>query len=101
MTARLSLRRNFPLEEFQFLKSAKAKITLMGPDRVAQMSDIKGSPYREPGEFLADDVRIQRRIVEELLRAGCRYVQLDEPSYTGYVDPATLARMRAAYWSQN
>ena len=27
--------------------------------------------------------------------AGCRYVQLDEPSYTGYVDPATLARMRA------
>jgi 5-methyltetrahydropteroyltriglutamate--homocysteine methyltransferase len=96
VTARLSLRRNFPLEEFQFLKSAKAKITLMGPDRVAQMSDIKGSPYREPGEFLADVVRIQRRIVEELVRAGCRYVQLDEPSYTGYVDPATLERMRAA-----
>jgi len=96
VTARLSLRRNFPLEEFQFLESAKAKITLMGPDRVAQMSDIKGSPYREPGEFLADVVRIQRRIVEELLRAGCRYVQLDEPSYTGYVDPATLERIRAA-----
>jgi 5-methyltetrahydropteroyltriglutamate--homocysteine methyltransferase len=71
-------------------------VTLMGPDRVAQMSDIDGSPYRDPDEFLGDVVRIQRRIVEELLRAGCRYVQLDEPSYTGYVDPATLARMRAA-----
>jgi 5-methyltetrahydropteroyltriglutamate--homocysteine methyltransferase len=96
VTARLSLKRNFPLEEFQFVKKPTAKITLMGPDRVAQMSDIKGSPYREPGEFLADVVRIQRQIVEELLREGCRYVQLDEPSYTGYVDPATLERMRAA-----
>lgn len=96
VTARLSLKRNFPLGEFQFLKKPTAKITLMGPDRVAQMSDIKDSPYRDPGAFLADVVRIQRRIVEELLRAGCRYVQLDEPSYTGYVDPATLERMRAA-----
>jgi 5-methyltetrahydropteroyltriglutamate--homocysteine methyltransferase len=95
VTARLSLRRNFPLEEFQFLKSLKAKITLMGPDRVAQMSDIEGSPYRDPDEFLADVVRIQRQMVRELVDAGCRYVQLDEPSHTGYVDPATLARMRA------
>jgi len=96
VTARLSLKKNFPLQEFDFIKRRTAKVTLMGPDRVAQMSDIKGSPYREPAEFLADVVRIQRRIVEELVRAGCRYVQLDEPSYTGYVDPATLERMRAA-----
>jgi len=96
VTARLSLKKNFPLREFEFIKRPAAKVTLMGPDRVAQMSDIEGSPYREPGEFLAEVVCIQRRIVEELLRAGCRYVQLDEPSYTGYVDPATLERMRAA-----
>ncbi|MFL6563400.1 MAG: hypothetical protein ACJ8G5_00565 [Burkholderiales bacterium] len=96
VTARLSLKRNFPLQEFEFVNKPAAKITLMGPDRVAQMSDIEASPYREPGEFLADVVRIQRRIVEQLLRAGCRYVQLDEPSYTGYVDPASLERMRAA-----
>ena len=96
VTARLSLRKNFPLEEFAFIKRSKAKVTLMGPDRVAQMSDIRGSPYRSRVELLADVVRIQRRIVEELVRAGCRYVQLDEPSYTGYVDPSTLERMRAA-----
>jgi 5-methyltetrahydropteroyltriglutamate--homocysteine methyltransferase len=94
VTAHLSLKRNFPLEEFRFLNKPTAKITLMGPDRVAQMSDITGSPYREPEEFLADVVRVQRRMVQELVQAGCRYVQLDEPSYTGYVDPATLARMR-------
>jgi 5-methyltetrahydropteroyltriglutamate--homocysteine methyltransferase len=74
----------------------EAKVTLMGPDRVAQMSDIKGSPYRERDEFLADVVRVQREMVGELVKAGCRYVQLDEPSYTGYVDPATLERMRAS-----
>ena len=94
VTGRLSLKRNFPLEEFLFLNKPTVKVTLMGPDRVAQMSDLSGSPYREPGEFLADVVRIQRRMVRELVKAGCRYVQLDEPSYTGYVDPATLARMR-------
>ena len=96
VTARLSLKKNFPLSEFEFIKSPRTKVTLMGPDRVAQMSEIKGSPYRSRDEFLSDVVRIQRRIVEELARAGCRYVQLDEPSYTGYVDPSTLERMRAA-----
>ena len=96
VTARLELRRNFPLEEFEFIKRTTAKVTLMGPDRVAQMSDVDGSPYRSRDEFLADVVRIQRRIVQELLQAGCRYVQLDEPSYTGYVDPPTLERMRAS-----
>src|SRR6185436_338035 len=96
VTARLSLKKNFPLSEFEFIKSPRTKVTLMGPDRVAQMSEIKGSPYRSRDEFLADVVRIQRRIVEELARAGCRYLQLDEPSYTGYVDPSTLERMRAA-----
>jgi 5-methyltetrahydropteroyltriglutamate--homocysteine methyltransferase len=30
-----------------------------------------------------------------LAAAGCAYLQLDEPSFTGYVDPATLERMRA------
>src|SRR5258708_17047475 len=34
-------------------------------------------------------------MVGEWVEAGCRYIQLDEPSYTGYVDPATLARMQA------
>jgi len=96
-TAKLKLQKSFPLEEFQILKgNPKAKITLMGPDRVAQMCDIAGSGpyYCDADEFLADVVAIQRQMVGELVDAGCRYVQLDEPSYTGYVDPATLGRMR-------
>jgi len=97
-TGKLALVRSFPLKEFDFLKgNSKAKITLMGPDRVAQMCDIEGSRahYGDADEFLADVVAIQRRMVGELVEAGCSYIQIDEPSYTGYVDPATLERMRS------
>ncbi|MBI3375572.1 MAG: hypothetical protein HY017_27965 [Betaproteobacteria bacterium] len=100
-TSRLRLAKNFPLEELRFLKSvatAPMKITLMGPDRVAQMCDLERSRqfYPDAAHFLADVVAIQRQMVEQLVEAGCDYVQIDEPSYTGYVDPATLERIRAA-----
>ena len=99
-TAKLRLADNFPLRELRFTKSVArtpVKAMLMGPDRVAQMCDIENSQpfYGDADAFLADVVRIQRDIVEELIDAGCDYVQIDEPSYTGYVDPATLARIEA------
>jgi 5-methyltetrahydropteroyltriglutamate--homocysteine methyltransferase len=34
-------------------------------------------------------------MVDELIAAGCGYVQLDEPSYTGYVDRMTLQRIKS------
>ena len=40
-------------------------------------------------------VAIQRQMVDELVAAGCDYIQIDEPSYTGYVDPPTLGRIKA------
>lgn len=100
-TARLRLVRSFPLEEYRFARGVATrpvKVTLMGPDRVAQMCDLERSRaiYPDADAFLADVVRIQRDMVAELVHAGCEYVQLDEPSYTGYVDPPTLARMRAS-----
>jgi 5-methyltetrahydropteroyltriglutamate--homocysteine methyltransferase len=99
-SGKLALKENFPLREYRFLASvakAPSKAMLMGPDRVAQMCDMAGSTpyYASSDEFLADVVAIESRMVGELVEAGCAYVQLDEPSYTGYVDPATLARMKA------
>ena len=100
-TARLRLVRSFPLEEFRFARSVASrpvKITLMGPDRVRQMCDLERSRtvYPDAEAFLADVVAIQKQMVSELVAAGCEYVQIDEPSYIGYVDPPTLERMRAA-----
>jgi len=98
--AKLSLKRNFPLAEYRFLHGQTdkpKKAMLMGPDRVAQMCDIANSaPYYSNAQSFLDDVAaIQNRMVGELIDAGCQYVQLDEPSYTGYVDRATLERIAA------
>jgi 5-methyltetrahydropteroyltriglutamate--homocysteine methyltransferase len=45
--------------------------------------------------FLADVVAIERQIVTSLVEAGCRYVHVDAPGFTAYVDPPSLAQMRA------
>ena len=99
VTAPLKLVRSFPLTEFEFTRQVATrpvKVALMGPDRVTQMSDYGASgSYDRREAFLADVVRIQRQMVAGLAQAGCRYIQIDEPSYTGYVDAATLERMRA------
>lgn len=97
-TGRLRLVESFPAKEAAFLHEVTdlpAKITLMGPDRVCQMCDVPGSAphYADADAFLADVVAIQRTMVRDLAAAGLAYVQIDEPSFTGYVDPATLARM--------
>jgi 5-methyltetrahydropteroyltriglutamate--homocysteine methyltransferase len=99
VTGKLKLARSLPLDECRFLRSltrAPVKVALMGPDRVCQMSDIGASDaYANSDALLADIVAIQKRMVSDLVEAGCDYVQIDEPSYTGYVDPPTLARLAA------
>ncbi|MFM7343992.1 MAG: hypothetical protein ACKO1J_01310 [Tagaea sp.] len=98
-TARLALAENFPLGELKFLRGVDkgpVKITLMGPDRVCQMCDVPASKaiYADADAFLADVLSVHKKMIGQLVEAGCDYVQLDEPSYTGYVDPPTLARMK-------
>ena len=46
-------------------------------------------------DFMADVVSIQRQMIEALADAGCRYVHIDAPGYTAYVDEPSLAQMRA------
>lgn len=98
--AKLALVENFPLKEYRYLTkvaSVPAKAMIMGPDRVSQMCDVEASKphYETPDAFLADVVEVEREIVGGLVEAGCPYVQLDEPSYTGYVDRPTLERIAA------
>ena len=99
-TGKLQLRENFPLREYRFLKSVTnrtAKAMIMGPDRVAQMCDIAGSgpAYETTDAFLGDVAKIQNHMVGELVDTGCDYIQIDEPSFTGYVDKVTLDRITA------
>jgi 5-methyltetrahydropteroyltriglutamate--homocysteine methyltransferase len=97
---RLRLARNLPLEEYQFVSSVAhrpAKVTLIGPDRIGQRWDRERSApiYADLDAFLADVVRLEREMVQGLVDAGCRYVHVDAPGYTAYVDEPTMAQMRA------
>jgi methionine synthase II (cobalamin-independent) len=70
---------------------------LIGPDRISQRFDYQSSTgvYGGMDEFLADVVDIEREIVQSLVDAGCRYVHIDAPGFTAYVDPPSLEQMRA------
>jgi len=98
--AKLGLARNVPAEEFRFLKQVAAKpgkVALIGPDRIAQRFDWQKSiaVYSGLDEFVGDVVNVEREIITGLVEAGCRYVQIDAPGYTAYVDKPSLDAMRA------
>jgi len=97
---RLKLVRNLVLEEFVFANSvakAPVKVTLIGPDRIFQRFEWESSQavYPDADAFMADVVDIERQMVSALVNAGCRYIHIDEPGYTAYVDPPLLERMRS------
>ncbi|MDP2601109.1 MAG: methionine synthase [Deltaproteobacteria bacterium] len=98
VVARLGLARNVPVEEYRFLSQVArkpGKVALIGPDRISQRFDWQNSRavYADMDEFMADVVRVEREIISGLAQAGCRYVQIDAPGYTAYVDPPSLQAM--------
>jgi 5-methyltetrahydropteroyltriglutamate--homocysteine methyltransferase len=99
VTSRLRLTRNVPLEEYRFVAGVAkrpAKVSLIGPDRIGQRFDHQNSTavYADMDAFMADVVAIEREIIASLVAAGCRYVHIDAPGYTAYVDEPSLKQMR-------
>jgi 5-methyltetrahydropteroyltriglutamate--homocysteine methyltransferase len=97
---RLKLVRNLPLEEFRHAQSVAkvpAKVTVLGPDRIAQRFRWEASQnvYKGLDDFVDHVVEIERQIIGELVKAGCKYIQIDAPGYTAYVDKISLDRMRS------
>ena len=97
---RLKLTRNLPLEEFRYTQSVAkvpAKVTLLGPDRIAQRFKWEASlnVYKGLDDFVEHIVQLERQIIADLVSAGCKYIQIDAPGYTAYVDKISLDRMRA------
>jgi 5-methyltetrahydropteroyltriglutamate--homocysteine methyltransferase len=68
---------------------------LLSADRIADQFDDTGTVYRDVEEFVADVVAIERAMIGELVAAGCRYIQIDAPGYTSYVDDVSLEEMRS------
>jgi 5-methyltetrahydropteroyltriglutamate--homocysteine methyltransferase len=97
---RLRVVRNLPLEEFRYARSVAkvpAKVTILGPDRIAQRFKWEGSlnVYRGLDDFVEHIVEIERQMIGQLINAGCKYIQIDAPGYTAYVDKVSLERMRS------
>jgi methionine synthase II (cobalamin-independent) len=95
---RLRVVRNLPLDEFRYAQSVAkvpAKVTILGPDRIAQRFKWEGSlnVYKGLDDFVEHIVEIERQMIAQLVNAGCKYIQIDAPGYTAYVDKVSLERM--------
>ncbi len=88
------LRRKRPLcaEEFTYVRARTtrpAKTTMISAQQAAAYYDKEKSSgaYPKIESYLADLVDILRDEVEELIRLGCTYVQIDSPQYAALLDP--------------
>jgi methionine synthase II (cobalamin-independent) len=95
---KLRWRRSMCGEEWTFLRAVAAKagkVTMISAQQAAAYYDPKQSAGAYPNRdaFLADIVDVSRREVEELVRLGCTYIQIDGPQYGALLD----AKMREGY----
>lgn len=95
---RLRWRRSMCAEEWTFVRSTSmrpAKVTMLSAQQAAAYYDPDKSKGAYPSldAYLADIVDVSRREVEELVRLGCTYIQVDGPQYGALLD----ARMREGY----
>jgi 5-methyltetrahydropteroyltriglutamate--homocysteine methyltransferase len=95
---RLRWRRSMCAEEWTFVRATAkglAKVTMLSAQQAAAYYDPEKSrgAYSSRDAYLADIVDISRREVEELVRLGCTYIQIDGPQYGALLD----AKMREGY----
>jgi 5-methyltetrahydropteroyltriglutamate--homocysteine methyltransferase len=95
---RLRWRRSMCAEEWTYLRGrtrTPGKVTMLSAQQAAAYYDPHKSSgaYKTRDEYLADIVDISRREVEELVRLGCTYIQIDAPQYAALLDSA----MREGY----
>ena len=95
---KLRWRRSMCAEEWTYLRARSTrpgKVTMLSAQQAAAYYDPEKSKsaYATRDAYLADVVDISRREVEELVRLGCTYVQIDAPQYAALLDP----KMREGY----
>ena len=104
VTGKLRRKRHLSAEEFTYLRARTtrtAKITLPSPSLWANFWSAEHSTavYPTLDSFLADVVDILREEVEELVRLGATYIQLDAPHYPLLIDPKTRAFYESQGWN--
>jgi len=92
VVSRLRRKRHMCAEEFTYLRARTdrpAKTTIISAQQAAAYYDKDKSRAAYPNveAYLADLVDILREEVDELIRLGCTYIQIDSPQYTALLDP--------------
>ena len=90
---KLRWRHSMCAEELVYLRARATrpvKVTLISTQQAAAYWDPEksASAYPTRDGFLADVVDFTRREVEELVRLGATYIQIDAPQYAALLDPA-------------
>jgi len=91
VVSKLIRRRPLCEEEFVYVRARTdrpAKVTLINAQQAAAYYDPEKSKGAYPtiDAYLADVVDILRTEIEELIRLGCNYIQVDAPQYAGLID---------------
>jgi len=89
---KLRWRRSMCAEELTYLRARTrkpTKVTLISTQQAAAYYDPDKSTgaYPTRDAYLGDIVDLTRREIEELVRLGCDYVQIDAPQYAALLDP--------------
>jgi 5-methyltetrahydropteroyltriglutamate--homocysteine methyltransferase len=95
---KLRWRHSMCAEEFVYVRArvkSVCKVTLVSTQQAAAYYDPErsGGAYPTRDAYLADVVDLTRREIDELVRLGCTYIQIDAPQYAALLDPA----MREGY----
>jgi len=92
VVSQLKKKRHLCAEEFTYMRARTnlpTKVTLISAQQAAAYydSDKSRAAYATVDSYLADLVEILRNEIQELVRLGCTYVQIDSPQYTALLDP--------------
>jgi 5-methyltetrahydropteroyltriglutamate--homocysteine methyltransferase len=93
VTGKIRQTRRMARHELEFLKQyspGDIKITLPTPNQfpaIAYKRGVSEKAYRTRAEFLWDIVPIFQAEMQALVREGVKYLQVDAPRYSYYIDP--------------
>jgi 5-methyltetrahydropteroyltriglutamate--homocysteine methyltransferase len=75
------------VEDFRFLRAfteRETKICITGPHSLSKR--IRNEFYPSEEAFALDLARVMNQELKELVKAGARFIQIDEPYYSGFPD---------------
>jgi 5-methyltetrahydropteroyltriglutamate--homocysteine methyltransferase len=103
-TGKLVRQRYLSTDEFTYLKNQTSrvpKITLPSPGLWSNFwsREYSGAAYPDLDSFLADIVQVLREEVQQLVRLGATYIQIDAPHYGLMLDAKTRRFYEQQGWS--